>query len=136
MAGRRQLTVSVVPKYGDAIMDGDSDGFPGLIASEIAADDEAAALVEQFVATVSYRPCLLLSLLARPGPGIRARARGWGGVVAMPSSRGCAPQTGMQLDVPQSSIQVNGITAGRRRLMVEDGVLQEKMQLRIDYQTL
>ena len=74
MAGRRQLTVSVVPKYGDAIMDGDSDGFPGLIASEIAADDEAAALVEQFVATVSYRPCLLLSLLARPGPGIRARA--------------------------------------------------------------
>ena len=79
VAGRRQLTVSVVPKYGDAIMDGDSDGFPGLIASEIAADDEAAALVEQFVATVSYRPCPLLSLLARPGPGIRARARGWGG---------------------------------------------------------
>lgn len=135
MAGRRQLTVSVVPKYGDAIMDGDSDGFPGLIASEIAADDEAAALVEQFVATVSYRPYLLLSLLARPGPGARARARG-GSSNAAVSSRNCAPQTGMQLDVPQSSIQVNGITAGRRRLMVEDGVLQEKMQLRIDYQTL
>ena len=38
---------------------------------------DMSALVEQFVATVSYRPCLLLSLLARPGPGIRARARGW-----------------------------------------------------------
>ena len=69
--------------------------------------------------------------------GTRDKGEGdGGGVVAMPSSRDCAPQTGMQLDVPQSSIQVNGITAGRRRLMVEDGVLQEKMQLRIDYQTL
>ena len=53
-AGRRQLTVSVVPKYGDAIMDAENDGFPGLIASEISADSEAAALVEQFTMTVRH----------------------------------------------------------------------------------
>ena len=45
-------------------------------------------------------------------------------------------QTGMQLNVPQSAIRVDGITAGRRRMVVEDGELQEKMQLRIDYVTL
>jgi hypothetical protein len=53
-AGRRQLTVSVVPQYGDAIMDAESDGFPGLIASEISADTEAAALTEQFAMTVRH----------------------------------------------------------------------------------
>ena len=53
-AGRRQLTVSVVPQYGDAIMDAESDGFPGLIASEISADAEAAALMEQFTMTVRH----------------------------------------------------------------------------------
>lgn len=52
--GRRQLTVSVVPQYGDAIMDAESDGFPGLIASEISADAEAAALTEQFTLTVRH----------------------------------------------------------------------------------
>ena len=53
-AGRRQLTVSVVPQYGDAIMDAESDGFPGLVASEISADAEAAALTEQFMMTVRH----------------------------------------------------------------------------------
>ena len=53
-AGRRQLTVSVVPEYGNAIMDAESDGFPGLIASEISEDPEAAALTEQFAMTVRH----------------------------------------------------------------------------------
>lgn len=52
--GRRQLTVSVVPQYGEAIMDAESDGFPGLIASEISADAEASALTEQFTLTVRH----------------------------------------------------------------------------------
>ena len=56
-AGRRQLTVSVVPQYGDAIMDAENDGFPGLVASEISGDAEAAALVEQFSMTVRMLSC-------------------------------------------------------------------------------
>lgn len=49
---RRALSVSVVPRYAEAIMDGDSDGFPGMSSSEIASDTEAAALAEQFSLTV------------------------------------------------------------------------------------
>lgn len=41
-------------QYGDAIMDAESDGFPGLVASEISADAEAAALTEQFAVTVRH----------------------------------------------------------------------------------
>jgi hypothetical protein len=106
-------------------MDAENDGFPGLVASEISGDAEAAALVEQFSMTVRMLPCRSWAL----------RQLAPGSLHSHPDLCVCL-QTGMQLDVPQSSIQVNGITAGRRRMMVEDGVLQEKMQLRIDYVTL
>jgi hypothetical protein len=38
-------------------MDAENDGFPGLVASEISGDAEAAALVEQFSMTVRMLPC-------------------------------------------------------------------------------
>lgn len=80
-AGRRQLTVSVVPKYGDAIMDAENDGFPGLIASEISGDTEAAALVEQFTMTV--RSCVCQPVRRQLSP-VRAN------VVHVLCRRGCS----------------------------------------------
>jgi hypothetical protein len=38
--------------------------------------------------------------------------------------------TALQLGVAESAISFEGITAGRRKLVVEDGLLQEKVQLR------
>ena len=51
---RRVLTVSVVPKYAQAIMDGEADGFAGLNSEEISSDPEASALAEQFAITVRF----------------------------------------------------------------------------------
>lgn len=41
--------------------------------------------------------------------------------------------TASQLSVSESSITFDGITAQRRRLVVEDGVLQERVQLAIHW---